>query len=103
MLAMVSQFGPAPSPVGEKLTGEHISKMLEIDAVRVANQSVSERDGRIVQVAALVIVCAFVLWLVSMLLNSGNAQLTEKILIGLVNLVAGVIGGFGIGRATKRG
>lgn len=99
MLAMFGQFGPAPWPLEEKLTSEHISKMLEIDRDRVGNERAAERGGRYFHAGMFVILCAFILSLVHMLLAAGNDQLTEKILIGLVTLVAGVAGGYGVGKS----
>ncbi|HKP76483.1 MAG TPA: hypothetical protein VJT67_13225 [Longimicrobiaceae bacterium] len=102
ILALFGQFGiggPAPSPVGDKLTPEHISTILDINRQRIGLDRASEKEGRWLHLAALFLFCAFVLLLVTILLSSGNDQLTEKVLLGLVSLVAGAMGGYGIGRS----
>lgn len=91
-------FGPAPS-LGDRLTPEHISTLLDIDRERVAHQRASEKEGRWLQLAALGLFCTFILALVSILLARGNDQLTEKVLLAVViSLVAGATGGYGLGR-----
>ena len=98
---MFSEFRPVRSPLADKLTPEHISKMLEINRDRVGNERAAEREDRYFRAVMFVVLCAFILSLVHMLLAAGNDQLTEKILIGLVTLVAGVAGGYGIGKSRR--
>jgi hypothetical protein len=92
-------FGPAPSPLGDKLTTEHISTILDINRQRISLDRASEKEGRWLHLAALVLFCGFVRLLVSILLASGNDQLTEKVLLGIIGVVAGAMGGYGIGRS----
>ena len=100
ILALFGQFGfgPAPSPLGEKLTSEHISTLLDIDRQRIGFERASEKEHRWLHLAVLVLFCGFVLLLVAILLSSGNDQLTEKVLLGIISLVAGAAGGYGLAR-----
>ena len=100
ILGLFGQFGfaPAPSPLGDKLTPEHISTLLDIDRQRIGFDRASQKESRWLHLAALTLFCGFVLVLVSILLSSGNDQLTEKVLLGIISLVAGAIGGYGLGR-----
>lgn len=101
MLAMVGQWGPAPHPLADKISGEHITTMLDIDRERVVNQRDNDRHARITHAVMFGGFCGFVLLLVALLLWAGNDDLTEKILIGLVTAVASGFGGYGIGRSRK--
>lgn len=101
LFAMVSQFGPAPSPIAEKITPEHISAMLEIDRARIGNEHLSEKDQRRFLIIVFGMLGFFVLAMLYVLLATGNDQLTEKVLTGFFSLIAGFLGGFGVGRAKK--
>lgn len=101
MLAMVGQWGPAPHPLAEKISPEHITTMLDIDRERVISQRDGDRHARTTHAFMFGGFCLFVLALVALLLWAGNDDLTEKILIGLVSAVASGFGGYGLGRSQK--
>jgi len=104
ILELFGQFGvggPGPGQIGDKLTAEHISTILDINRHRIGLARASEKEGRWLHLAALFLFCGFVLLLVSILLSSGNDQLTEKVLLGIITVVAGAMGGYGIGRSLS--
>jgi hypothetical protein len=102
ILAMVgTQWGPPQHPLAEKITAEHITTMLEIDRERVKNQREDERDHRKGFIFLFCAFFVFVLITLFMLLWSGNDELTEKVLIGVVTSVASGLGGYGLGKSRS--
>ena len=101
IMAMAMQWGPAPPPLADKITADHISTMLGTDRVKVDYDRADAREGRFFQLAAFLGLGFFVLVLVWMLLRNGDAQLTRELIIGLSGLLAGAAGGYGIGRNSR--
>lgn len=102
IMAMFSSFGPAPFPLAEKLTPEHISTLLDIDRQKVNNERASENEGRRYGLIAAAMFLVFVLLMLGLLLWRGNDALTEKVIIGTVTLIAGALGGYGVGTTRNK-
>ena len=101
MFAGTMQFGPPRHPLQEKITPEHITEILSIQREGMQRSQV-DRDGQRKHHTTLcLIACGFVLALVGLLVFSGNAQMTEKILIGAFGVVAGAFGGYGYGTRKR--
>jgi hypothetical protein len=101
IMAMAMQWGPAPPPLADKITADHISTMLGTDRVKVDYDRADAKESRFFQLAAFFGLGIFVLVLVWMLLENGDAQLTRELIIGLSGLLAGAAGGYGIGRNSR--
>ena len=91
--------GSSRSRFLEKVTGEHITEMLSIQRESLKTDQADRGEGRKHQRSILITVSLFVLILVGMLIFSGNSQLTERVLIALTSLIAGAVGGYGLGRS----
>ena len=92
---MLQQFGPAPPPLADKITPEHVSKILELEGQRLADARSDRTEERRATLHLAIAASIFVLVLVGMLIFSGNEALTERLVLSLASLVAGAIGGYG--------
>jgi multisubunit Na+/H+ antiporter MnhG subunit len=81
----------------EKITPEHIDKMLDIQSRQVDHDRSDRTEARTHRVTLVVIGCLFALVLVGLLIYSDNDAIVEKVIIALISLVAGGFGGYGIG------
>lgn len=98
--AMMGQF-PSPMPLADKITSEHIDKMLDIQSRQVDHVRTDRTEDRANRLWLLIIICAFTLVLVGLLIWSGNDTIVEKVLIALIALVSGGLGGYGIRAARE--
>lgn len=102
MMAMMASFGPAPNPLAEKITVEHISQMLDLEALKLDHSRTDKSEERSAEFKVATLGSIFVLVLVGLLVFSGNAPLVQNVLSGLIGLVGGALGGYGVGRSRTR-
>jgi hypothetical protein len=101
IFAAAMQFGPPRHPLQEKITEAHVTEILSIQREGMKHAQTNKEGERKHQTTLCVIACGFVLLLVGLLVFTGNAALTEKVVIGLVSFAGGAFGGYGVGRRQK--
>jgi hypothetical protein len=101
IFASAMQFGPARHPLQDKITEGHITEILSINREGMQSFAKDREGERKHHTTLCLIACGFVLILVALFIFSGNAALTEKILISLVSLAAGAFGGYGYGSRKR--
>ncbi|MBX3727618.1 MAG: hypothetical protein KF858_00400 [Candidatus Sumerlaeia bacterium] len=90
--------GPLPNPIAKKFTAEHIDKLL-------ANSS-KEEEHRHSQYLHrnytwLIVLALLLAFLVFCILKIEDADLVKMIVATVFGFLAGGLGGFGLGRATR--
>lgn len=94
----VGQIMPQ-NDIAQKLTEEHITKMLANDELELKLNAKSENTKIIIYCIIFFGILAFLVFLVVMLKN--NADLLEKIIAAIVGFGAGALSGYGFGKSKS--
>ena len=86
------------NPLTEKITSEHIGKIIDNDEKQSVREDADKKDERKYNIWLIIIVLTFSLILTYFLIHSNHTELIEKILI----LVMGFVGGFGYGKYGQK-
>ena len=82
--------------VMKKLTSEHITSYMDIMHDDMQNKYIEKRHNKIFSIIVLCLTMAFIITIVIIL--KSNPDIMEKVLYSAGGLIAGAIGGYGLGR-----
>lgn len=102
MMAQMQQFGPAPHPLADQITSDHIDSLIEIQSKNSDNLLEDRKGHRYHVKFVFVAACVFVLALVGLLAVTGNVEQVESLITQLVVLAGGGLGGYGIAKAWRQ-
>jgi len=96
--AMAQTHGPLHNPIIDKLTPEHITKVIDgVDTAR-GQHFVDRKEGRRHDLHTLMVVLIFVLALCGIFLFAKQPEYLDKVIAA----VLGFAGGYGFGRTKQR-
>ena len=93
---MISSFMSNNDPIAEKITAEHISKVLDNANIQDERDRKERKSEKNYQIVYLLIGLAFIGFLIVYLKD--DTELLYKIIIAIISFV----GGFGVGKIRKK-
>lgn len=99
LFAAVASYGPSPNPLMKKVNEQHIDKILENKAQETRLEFQKHKHNSYFAIILVSILLAFLVFCIVFLQN--NPELLKMLISGILGLVAGAIGGYGIGRSRK--
>jgi len=93
---MISSFMSNTDPIAEKITAEHISKVLDNANIQDERDRKERKSEKNYQIVYLLIGLAFIGFLIVYLKD--DTELLYKIIIAIISFV----GGFGVGKIRKK-
>jgi hypothetical protein len=90
--------GPLPNPIAKRITSEHIDKLLSNSSKEEEHRHSQYLHRNYTWLAVLVVLLAFLMFCI---LKIEDADLVKMIVATVFGFLAGGLGGFGLGRATR--
>lgn len=92
-------MGPSANPLSQKVTPQHIDKMLENDSQKQRDDHAHRTHRLIASAGVFVLAILFILALANMFRD--KEALISHLLTAAFALLTGLLGGFGLGRTSR--
>jgi hypothetical protein len=95
IFASAAFYGPVPNPIAQKVTSEHVGKLLENEARGTELEAADRKDARRFAVGFSAFIALLVVALILVLTLTDHADVLDDVIRALVLFGGGFGGGFG--------
>ncbi|MDK2973440.1 MAG: hypothetical protein PWP23_3195 [Candidatus Sumerlaeota bacterium] len=101
MMASVMQYsGPLPNPIAKQVTPEHIDKLLENNQQEMVLEHSKEMRKLTLSFFTVILLVGFLVFCIVFLKD--DSELRKLLITGILSLVTGLAGGYGLGRSSAK-